>query len=167
MPRGRDGARMADFTRRSLTAGERAIAHATFGAASAPWDAVRIFQAPTQAPWGAMVPLGRTIVFAAWRAAEDFAAVDLQEQAWFVHELAHVWQAARGTPLALAKLAAVGRAAYRADWAIERPFAAYNIEQQAEIVRFAYLARHGRPDPHGPSLRRLAALWPKSNNADA
>lgn len=166
MSRWRDGARMADFTRRTLSAGEHAIARATFGA-TAPWARVQVLQVPAQAPWGAMVPLGRTIVFAGWRAAADFAATDIQEQAWFVHELAHVWQAARGVPLALAKLAAIGHAAYRADWTDGRPFDAYNIEQQAEIVRFAYLARHGRPDPEGPSLRRLAALWPIPANPDA
>lgn len=166
MPRGGAGARMADFTRRPLSAGERAMAVSMFGAKTG-WDDVQILQLPAVAPWGAMVPLGRTVVFGAWRAADDFAAADLHEQGWFVHELAHVWQAGRGVPLALAKLSAIGRAAYRADWGVDRPFAAYNIEQQAEIVRFAFLARRGRPDPEGPSLRRLAALWPNRANADA
>ena len=158
---------MEPWSRRVLTSGEIALAHVAFPAAAIDWRSISIVQVDPRAPWGAMVPLGRTIVFAGWRAACDFAEADLSEQGWFAHELAHVWQAARGVPLAVAKLAAIGRAAYGADWSIERPFGAYNIEQQAEIVRFAFLARRGRPDPAGPSLRRLAALWPCERMPDA
>ena len=150
---------MAAFARRALTDGEIAFGRIAFGD-EIDWPRVRIAQVHPAAPWGAMVPIGRTIVFARWRAAWDFARSDVLEQAWVVHELAHVWQAQRGVPLAAAKLSAIGRSAYRADWREERPFASYNIEQQAEIVRFAFLARIGRPDPTGPNLRRLAALWP-------
>ncbi|MFZ4604289.1 MAG: hypothetical protein ACOYM8_17750 [Caulobacterales bacterium] len=157
---------MPIWGRRGLTAGEIALAGEAF-AEPIDWRGVAVVQVAPAAPWGAMVPLGRTILFGRWRAALDFARVDLHEQGWFVHELAHVWQAARGTVLAAAKLSAVGHAAYSADWAIERPFSAYNIEQQAEIARFAFLAARGRPDPKGPDLRRLAALWPLSRKTDA
>jgi hypothetical protein len=65
----------------------------------------------------------------------------LPEQGWFIHELVHVWQAARGVVLPLAKLSALGRNAYRVNWHEKDRFGAYNIEQQAEIVRALFLAR--------------------------
>jgi hypothetical protein len=158
---------MAPWSRRALTAGEIAIAREMFPATAIDWRRITILQVDPRAPWGAMVPLGCQIIFAGWLAATDFAEAELAEQGWFMHELAHIWQAARGVPLALAKLAAIGRAAYRADWSIPRAFAAYKIEQQANIFRFAFLARRGRVDPAGPSLRRLAALWPGQDLPDA
>jgi len=158
--------RMRDFTRRPLTAGEIALGRSLFADAVA-WERIGVVQAPKVAGFGAMAPNGCMIVFAAWRAALDFARCGIEEQGWFAHELAHLWQAARGVHLPLAKLRALGRAAYRADWSADRPFEAFNIEQQAEIVRFAFLARCGRPDPTGPDVRRLAALWAPQSMADA
>ncbi len=150
--------RMNDFSRRGLTRGEALLMRAAFGEALSP-EGVQLLQMPRLAPWGAMVPLRDTIVHGAWRAPLDFDAVSLREQSWFIHELAHVWQARRGVVLAVAKLAAIGAAAYvvRAD---ERPFAAFNIEQQAEIIRFAFLVRMGAPDPAGPDPAWLEARWP-------
>jgi hypothetical protein len=105
-----------------------------------------------------MVPLGRTIVFSKWRAARDFARAPLREQGWFVHELAHVWQAARGTVLAAAKLGAIGKRAYA-----YKPRAcdlrAYNIERQAEIVRHLFLARANAPERNAPPLAWLETCW--------
>src|SRR5690349_14430013 len=95
---------------RALSTGEIALGRGVFGDAIG-WDKVRVLQAPPL-PFGAMVPLGKTIVFARWRAARDFAEAPLIEQGWFVHELTHVWQAARGTILATAKLGALGKNAY-------------------------------------------------------
>ena len=106
-----------------------------------------------------MVPLGRTIVFSKWRAWRDFAAAPVSEQAWVVHELMHVWQAAHGRVLALAKLGALGERAYRYQ---PRPGAKlnhYNIERQAEIARHLYLARIGAPDPEAPPLAWLEEIW--------
>ncbi|MDX2234223.1 MAG: hypothetical protein NW200_06965 [Hyphomonadaceae bacterium] len=153
-----DGPRMDTFARRSLTAGERAIARGMFGR-EIDVDAVRIQQIPP-APFAAMVPHRRTILFSMWRAARDFTTAAPGERGWFVHELAHVWQARRGVVLAAAKLKALGRDAYAYRFEPGKPFAYYNIEQQAEIARHLYLHRIGEPDARAPSRANLEALWP-------
>lgn len=149
---------MPMFARRKLTGGEKAIGRAVFGR-EIDLDAVRIQQIPP-APFAAMVPFRHTILFSMWRAAKDFADAPALERGWFIHELAHVWQARRGVLLAAAKLKALGREAYAYRWEPGRPFASYNIEQQAEIARHLYLARIGEPDARAPTLEKLEALWP-------
>jgi hypothetical protein len=151
---------MRTFAHRVLTTGEVALARPVFGAEIA-WPRVRIIQAPP-AGFGAMAPLRHTIIFSGWAAACDFADAPLAEQGWFIHELAHVWQAGQGVALPLAKLSALGRNAYRLRVTPGKPFAAYNIEQQAEIVRGLFLARAAdRPDPD------LEALWAARRGAPA
>lgn len=151
--------RMPPWARRGLTKGEIALGRTVF-AEEIGWGAVAIVYAPPM-PHGAMVPLGDTIIHGLrWRPPWDFAAVGMDEQGWFIHELAHVWQAARGVRLAAAKLSALGRSAYALRYAPDRPFGAYNIEQQAEIARFLFLARSGAPHPQAPAATALAALWP-------
>lgn len=141
---------------RALTAGEIALGRSVFGDEIA-WPKVRIYQAPALG-FGAMVPLGRTIVFSKWCAAHDFSAASMWDKGWFVHELTHVWQAARGIVLAAAKLSALGKAAYA--YKAQAPtFSAYNIECQAEIVRHLYLARAGAPEERAPSLNWLEETW--------
>jgi len=152
------GPRMRMLGRRKLTGGEKTLARAMFGR-EIDLDAVRIQQIPS-APFAAMVPHRRTILFALWRAARDFAQSTPHERGWFVHELAHIWQARRGVVLAAAKLKALGREAYDYRYEPGRPFASYNIEQQAEIARHLYLHRIGEPDPRAPSREHLEALWP-------
>jgi hypothetical protein len=143
------------FARRRLTPGEIGLARGIF-ADSLDWERVRVFQGPGL-NFNAMVPAGATIVFSRWRAAWDFAETGLDEQGWFVHELAHCWQAQRGTVLAAAKLSALGRAAYRPPK--DTAFAAMNIEAQAEIARLLFLARRGAKC--APFERaELEALWP-------
>jgi hypothetical protein len=149
---------MGLLARRRLTAGEKAISRGMFGR-EIDVDAVRIQQVPP-APFAAMVPHRRTILFSMWRAAVDFASAAPAERGWFVHELAHIWQARRGVVLAAAKLKALGRDAYAYRYEPGKPFAAYNIEQQAEIARHLYLHRIGEPDPRGPTQAQLEALWP-------
>ena len=141
---------------RALTAGEIALGRSVFGDEIA-WSKIRIRQAPSLG-FGAMVPLGRTIVFSKWRAAHDFSAAPLWDQGWFVHELTHVWQAARGVVLAGAKLGALGKAAYA--YKAQAPkFSAYNIERQAEIVRHLFLARLDEPVQGAPSREWLEEAW--------
>lgn len=141
---------------RVLTKGERVIAHAMFGD-ELDADRVRIAQLP-RFGFGAMVPFGDTILFALIGAERDFSAAPLGAQGLFVHELTHCWQAQRGRILALAKLKAIGLAAYRYTLAPGKPFAAYNIEQQAEIVRHLFLARAGVHTPGAPHAE-LEVLW--------
>lgn len=150
---------MAPWTRRALTTGEIALGRGVF-ADAIDWPRAGLLYAPPL-PHGAMVPLGLTIVHGLrWPPPQDFAADTVDRQGWFIHELAHVWQAARGVVLAAAKLRALGRGAYRVHYQAGKPFDAYNIEQQAEIARMVFLARIGRPLPQSPPRAALEALWP-------
>jgi hypothetical protein len=148
---------MATGERRALTAGEIALGRTVFGDEIA-WRKVRVLQAP-RLGFGAMVPLGKTIVFSKWRAAHDFAKASLDEQGWFVHELMHVWQAARGVFLAGAKLGALGAAAYTYAPKPAARLTHYNIERQAEIARHLYLARAGANAAGMPPLGWLEDVW--------
>ncbi len=142
--------------RRALTNGEIVLGRSIFGDEIA-WSKVRIYQAPALG-FGAMVPIGRTIVFSKWRAAHDFADAPMWDQGWFIHELAHVWQAARGVVLAGAKLGALGKAAYA--YRPKTPkLGAYNIERQAEIARHLFLARANAPGQGAPSREWLEETW--------
>lgn len=156
-------ARMRAFERRPVTGGEAAIAAFMFGDAFGV-GSIRLLQT-VNGPFNAMVPRGGTIIFAAWRAPRDFQEAEADERGWFVHELAHVWQARMGIVLAGAKLQAIGRSAYRYHLISGKPFRAYNIEQQAEIARHLYLARIGKPDPSAPDLARLESVWPLTSAA--
>jgi len=133
---------MKAWSRRPLTSGEIALGRSVFGE-EIDWLDVRVLQTPKQFGFGAMVPLGKTIVFARWRAVDDFAQASLDEQGWFIHELMHVWQAARGVVLAGAKLGALGKGAYAYAPRPNAKLSDYNIERQAEIARHLFLARSG------------------------
>lgn len=148
---------MATWERRALTPGEIAIGRSVFGE-EIDWARARVMQAP-QLGFGACVPLGRTIVFSRWRAVYDFSRASLDEQGWFVHELMHVWQAARGVLLAGAKLRAIGKAAYAYEPRAGARLKSYNIERQAEIARHLYLARAGAQEPGMPPRGWLEEIW--------
>ncbi len=149
--------RMEIGERRPLTEGEIALGRSVFGA-EIDWPRVRVFQAP-KLGFGAMVPLGKTIVFSKWRAARDFAKVPVSEQGWFVHELMHVWQARRGVFLAGAKLGALGEGAYAYTPKPQARLKHYNIERQAEIARHLFLARAGTDEAGMPPLGWLEDVW--------
>jgi hypothetical protein len=74
----------------------------------------------------------------AWR--EDFSKAELGLQGLFIHELCHVWQTQRGIFLPL-KRHPFCRYHYRITpgWTLDR----YGLEQQAEIVRHAFIQREG------------------------
>ncbi|MFZ4121754.1 MAG: hypothetical protein ACOYKM_08820 [Caulobacterales bacterium] len=149
------------FARRRLTPAEVALAQSVF-AEQITYSKVRVFQGPTLG-FGAMVPAGTTIVFSRWRAPLDFAKTEPTEQGWFIHELAHVWQAARGVILAGAKLSALGAKAYRYSLKPGDRLADFNIEQQAEIARGVFHARLGQKAPGHPAPDLLEAVWPVPN----
>lgn len=132
---------MTPGQRRRLTPGEIALGHLVFGD-EIEWPRVSVLQGPSLG-FGAMVPLGRTILFSRWRAAKDFADAPLDEQGWFIHELMHVWQAKHGVFLAGAKLGALGKLAYAYKPLPHAKLRDYNIERQAEIARHLFLARAG------------------------
>lgn len=148
---------MKTWQRRVLTPGETDLGRSLFGE-EIDWARVRVMQAP-QLGFGAMVPLGLTIVFSRWRAVRDFSQAPLDEQGWFVHELMHVWQAARGVVLAGAKLRAIGKAAYEYVPRAGAALISYNIERQAEIARHLYLARNGGYEPGMPPSGWLEDTW--------
>lgn len=148
---------MKSFTRRALSVGEIALGKSIFGE-EIPWSSVRVWRLPPTL-FSAMVPLGRGIVFARWRARKDFASTHLGEQGWFIHELAHVWQAERGIMLPFAKLGALGARAYRYRVRNGAALNSYNIEQQAEIVRHLFLARACAPAKGAPQLSVLEEIW--------
>jgi hypothetical protein len=148
---------MRTFERRALTGGEIALGRGVFGE-EIDWARVRVIQAP-RLGFGAMVPLGRTIVFSKWRAVRDFTLASADERGWFVHELMHVWQAARGTALAAAKLGALGEKAYHYEPRPNARLKHYNIERQAEIARHLYLARIGAPESGAPPHDWLEEIW--------
>lgn len=73
---------------------------------------------------------------------EDFAAAPLHRQGLFIHEMTHVWQTqTRGKwylPL-FRNFSPRYDYALKPGWKLDR----YGIEQQAEIVRHAFLLRSG------------------------
>jgi hypothetical protein len=76
----------------------------------------------------------------AW--SDDFASESLGRQGFFIHELTHVWQAqAKGRLYLLLMRHPFCRYAYEIKPG--RPFDRYGLEQQAEIVRHVFLAKHG------------------------
>lgn len=145
------------WRRRPLSGDEIALGKSVFGE-EIDWKRVRVLQAPSLG-FGAMVPRGRTIVFSRWRAAKDFAQAPLADQGWFVHELMHVWQAARGVVLAGAKLGALGKRAYAYKPKAGARLREYNIERQAEIARHLFLARRGAEEPGMPPQQWLEDIW--------
>ena len=150
-------ATMRAFERRRLTEGEIALGRAMFGD-DVDWARVRVMQLPALG-FFAMVPFGRTILYAKLRAWRDFSQAPSEEQGIFVHELTHVWQAARGMILAFAKLRALGRGAYRYQPKPDAALSDYNIESQAEIARHLFEWRLGAPDPASPSRPWLEDIW--------
>ena len=144
---------------RTLTAGERSLAHETFGAAL---DSARvwIFAIPV---WPrAFVPGGRLVVWPAAGAWRDFSLAPLTLQSVFIHELTHVWQAQAGVNLLAAKLrAGDGPRAYAYDLSKTCDFSRLNIEQQAMVVQHAFLAARGGPAPYdGEAYARILETWP-------
>jgi len=132
---------------RSLTSGEVALARSIFGDAI-DYSKVRLFRGkwwPFQPRGTAMAPTG-DIWFhpngGGW--SEDFTSEPLSSQAFFIHELTHVWQAQKGGRFYLMAMRhPFCRYHYRL--VLGKPFTGYGIEQQAEIVRHRFLADRGFP----------------------
>jgi hypothetical protein len=73
---------------------------------------------------------------------DDFADADLHLQGHFIHEMTHVWQAqTKGRWYLVLWRHSFCRYDYalKPGWPLER----YGLEQQAEIVRHAFLLRNG------------------------
>jgi hypothetical protein len=130
---------------RPLTDGEVALARSVFGSAIDyskvtmrrrkffPFQPRRI----TMAPRGHLYfhPLGPAY-------CDDFSAMSPVRQGLFIHEMTHVWQThSRGPWYLILHRHPWCRYDYslKPGWKLER----YGIEQQAEIVRHAFLLRRG------------------------
>lgn len=77
---------------------------------------------------------------------DDFANAPLHLQGHFIHEMVHVWQAQKkGSWYLMTRRMPWARYDYalRPGWSLEQ----YGIEQQAEIVRHAFLLRKGMKLP--------------------
>jgi hypothetical protein len=90
---------------------------------------------------------------------DDFSKADSTLQGLLIHEMTHVWQAqTRGRwylPLHRHPFCHYGYS-IRPGWPLER----YGIEQQAEIVRHAFLLREGIPVAGAPSLDIYRGILP-------
>ncbi|MBJ7443288.1 MAG: vgr related protein [Sphingobium sp.] len=89
----------------------------------------------------------------------DFCESPLHIQGHFIHEMTHVWQAQRSGRWWLPVMRhPFCRYAY--DVVPGKPFARYGIEQQAEIVRHAFLLRRGVMVDGKPGLEAYEGLLP-------
>lgn len=147
---------------RPLTAGEIALGRAMFGDA-VDYRAVGISRrkwAFFQPRETVMAPCGHIHFHPdGSRYRDDFAAGDLADQGLFLHEMTHVWQTqTRG--LFYLPLMRHPFCRYGYDWQPGRPFERYGLEQQAEIVRHAFLMRQGRTTAGKAPLAAYEALLP-------
>ena len=148
---------MTERLTRPLTPGEIALARSIFRDAI-DFSKVRMIKGkwwPFQPRNAAMAPMGSIWfhpVGGGW--SDDFSAEALGRQGFFIHEMTHVWQAqAKGRFYLPLMRHPFCRYDYRLDPG--KPFDAYGLEQQAEIVRHAFLAMHGGNPPVCPPVSLL------------
>ena len=157
---------MADPISRPLTLGEVALAQSVFGDAIN-YSKVRMVRRkwwPFQPRNAAMAPTG-SIYFhpegGVW--SEDFSKEPIGRQSFFIHEMVHVWQAqTRGRFY----LPLMRHPFCRYAYALKpgKRFNAYGLEQQAELVSHAFLARRGHRLANAPTLAELEAVLPFGEN---
>lgn len=145
-----------------MTSGERALVYSVF-ADTIDYDRVRIRRRrwhPFQPRNITMAPCGH-IHFppASPFYCDDFSKAGLDLQGLFIHEMTHVWQAQRKGWLYLPLFR---HPFCRYDYKLRpgRPLTRYGIEQQAEIVRHAFLLRSGAAIAGAPGVAAYDALLP-------
>jgi len=145
---------------RALAAAEIDLARSVFGDTIA-YEAVRIrrkkwiFFQPRKT---IMAPTGNIHFHPGGSAyCDDFSCATLSRQGLFIHEMVHVWQYQRGIFLPLRR-----HPFCRYDYAIKpgQPFKKYGLEQQAELVRHAFLIRQGGSVPGAPPLDIYRQILP-------
>lgn len=150
------------MTARPLTAGEISLAESMFGDAI-DYGSVRLHRRrwwPLHPRGAVMAPDGHIWFHPAgphWR--EDFATASEMMQGLFIHEMTHVWQAQRGGRWFL-PLIRHPFCRYAVRVKPGRPFRRYGIEQQAELVRHAFLLRRGQTVAGAAPIACYAALLP-------
>ena len=154
---------------RPLTGGERALAASMFGDAI-DYDPVRVHRRkywPFHPKQAIMAPDGDIWVHPKGRLwSEDYSAGPIGLQGLFIHEMTHVWQAQKSGKYYLPLMRhPFCRYAYtvKLGW----PFQRYGLEQQAEIIRHAFLLRHGRDFPGAPPLAQLESIVPFRRSGEA
>ena len=137
---------------RPLTSGEITLARSMFGDAI-DYSTVRLVKRkwwPFQPRTVAMAPTGNIHFHPHGKLwSDDFSNEPLSLQGFFIHELTHVWQSqTRGRFY----LPLMRHPFCRYRYALEngRRFERYGLEQQAEIVRHAFLAQRGVKLPACP-----------------
>lgn len=146
------------MTSRPLTLAERQLAASVFGGA-VDYERVRVYNRKwfwfqprrvTMAPDGHIWFHPESGLF-----CDDFCTAPLALQGLFIHEMTHVWQHQRGVKLILRRHPFC-RYDYslKPGWTLER----YGLEQQAEIVRHAFLLRRGIAVPGAPPLAQYEGL---------
>lgn len=148
---------------RGLTAGETVLVQSVFGPAV---DCARVRIRRRRWWWFhprriTMAPMGHLHFHPESSSyCDDFSLAAPGLQAHFIHEMTHVWQAqTRGRWY----LPLVGPFQRKYGYRLKpgKPFGAYNIEQQAEIVAHAFMLRQGWKVPHRTApLAELEALLP-------
>ena len=147
---------------RPLTLLERNLAAGMFGDAI-DYGRVRIHRRtwwPFQPRWTTMAPDGHLWFHPKAPHYHDcFGCADLNAQAHFIHEMTHIWQAMRAgkwwLPLMRHPFCRYGYKIVPG-----KPFERYGIEQQAEIVKHAFLSRNGATIPEQALRKDLEALLP-------
>ena len=145
---------------RALTDNEVALARSVFGHAI-DYERVRIrnrkwvFFQPKQV---VMAPRGNIHFHPRGTSyCDDFCAAHLDAQGLFIHEMTHVWQSQTKGRWYLPLWRSFSRRydyALRPGWKLEQ----YGIEQQAEIVRHAFLLSRGINVACAPQLESYRAL---------
>ena len=148
------------MTGRFLTPAETKLAESVFGTAI-DYDNVRIHNrkwAFFQPRGVAMAPNGHNWFHPGGNLyCSDFCEGHVDEQGLFIHEMTHVWQVQSGLNLILRRHPFCQYSyTLKPGWQLRR----YGIEQQAEIVRHAFLIREGRAISGAPSLRQYQSILP-------
>lgn len=147
---------------RSLTPGEIVLARSIFGDAInfAPVTIRRRKFFPFHPRNVTMAPMGHLYFHPDGTSyCDNFSVAPLHSQAHFIHELVHVWQTQT-----LGRWYLVLRRhpwcrydyALKPGWSLER----YGIEQQAEIVRHAFLLRQRASVAGAPALSAYETILP-------
>ncbi|MDO4222793.1 MAG: type IV secretion protein Rhs [Acinetobacter sp.] len=123
-------------TRRHLTIGERQLAHSVFRHHLV-LDGIEI-RTHRAMRKGYALSVGGHVYFHPQDVCDDFSQQSLELQAWFIHELVHVWQAQQG--MAVLWRALFNRR-YRYHLQVGKSFYDYGIEQQAQIVQDYFLKK--------------------------
>ena len=137
---------------RPLTPGEIALARSVFKDAI-DYSRVRLIEGkwwPFHPRRSAMAPMGNIWFHpdgGGW--SEDFAAEPIGAQAYFIHEMTHVWQAQKGGRMYLPLMR---HPFCRYSYVLKpgKVFSRYGLEQQAEIVTHRFLADRGATAPCVP-----------------